>query len=74
IIVDGVSYVHGDFDGVYEIQASDIRQVKKFIESFYNLAGDYISDTKILQVIFPIEKNGFVNPNIEEVKNIFLTD
>ena len=74
IIVDGTSYVHGDFDGVYEIRASNIRQVKKFCETLNNLSRDYISEMRILEELFPIEKNGIVNPNIEELKNTFLTD
>jgi hypothetical protein len=28
----------------------------------------------ILEEMFPIEKNGIVNPNIEELKDIFLTE
>lgn len=74
ITVDNVSYVHGNFDGIYEIRASNVMQVKKFVETFYNLAGEYISDIQTLEVIFPIEKNGFVNPNIKELKEIFLTE
>lgn len=71
IIVENISYVHGSFDGVYEIRARNIMQVKKFIESFYNLAVDYISDAQILEVIFPVEINGIVNPNIKEIEEFF---
>ncbi len=74
IIIDGTSYVHGDFDGVYEIRASDIKQVKKFCEALLDSAEGYISEIKTLEVLFPIEKGGFVNPNIEELKDVFLTD
>ena len=74
IIVDGISYVHGDFDGIYEIRTSNARQMKKFVEALYNLSKGYISDIKILEELFPIEKNGIVNPNIEELKDIFLTE
>ncbi len=73
IIVDGISYVHGDFDGVYEIRTSNVKQMKKFVEALYNLSREYISDMRILEELFPIEKNGIVNPNIEELKDIFLT-
>ena len=74
IIVENISYVHGSFDGVYEIRASNVRQVKKFCETLNNLSGGYISEMRILEELFPIEINGIVNPNIEELKDIFLTD
>jgi hypothetical protein len=34
----------------------------------------YISDMNILEELFPIEKNGIANPNIEELRNVFLTE
>ena len=64
IIVDGTSYVHGSFDGIYEIRANNIRQVKRFCEALRNSSRGHISDMKILEELFPIEKNGIANPNI----------
>jgi DNA-binding Lrp family transcriptional regulator len=72
IIVENASYVHGDFDGIHIIRASNVLQVKKYCEILNNLSKGYISDMKILEELFPIEKNGIVNPNIEELKDIFL--
>ena len=74
IIVENVSYVHGDFDGVHIIRASNVVQVKKYCETLSTLSKGYISDMIILEELFPIEKNGIVNPNIEELKDIFLTE
>ena len=74
IIVENASYVHGDFDGIHIIRASNIVQVKKYCEILNTLSKGYISDMKILEELFPIEKNGIVNPNIEELKDIFLTE
>ena len=74
IIVENVSYVHGDFDGIHKIRASNVIQVKKYCEILNNLSKGYISDMKILEELFPIEKNGIVNPNIEELKDIFLIE
>ena len=74
IIVENVSYVHGDFDGIHIIRASNVVQVKKYCEILNKLSKGYISDMKILEELFPIEKNGIVNPNIEELKDIFLTE
>ncbi|MCK4348508.1 MAG: Lrp/AsnC family transcriptional regulator [Thermoplasmatales archaeon] len=74
IIVDNVSYVHGAFDGIHIIRASNVVQVKKYCEILNKLSKGYISDMKILEELFPIEKNGIVNPNVEELKDIFLTE
>ena len=74
IIIENVSYVHGEFDGIHIIRASNVVQVKKYCEILNKLSKGYISDMKILEELFPIEKNGIVNPNIEELKDIFLTE
>ncbi|UCD13766.1 MAG: hypothetical protein JSW60_09465, partial [Thermoplasmatales archaeon] len=54
------------------ITASHIGQVKRFCNIFNTLfAEDLISDIQVLEVIFPVEKNGFVNPNIKEIEDFF---
>ena len=72
IIVENISYVHGAFDGIHIIRASNVVQVKKYCEILNKLSNGYISDMKILEELFPIKKNGIVNPNIEELKDTFL--
>ncbi len=74
IIIENASYVHGEFDGIHIIRASNVVQVKKYCEILNKLSKGYISHTIILEELFPIEKNGIVNPNIEELKDIFLTE
>ena len=74
IIVENTSYVHGDFDGIHIIRASNVVQVKKYCEILNKLFKSYISHMIILEELFPIEKNGIVNPNIEELKDVFLTE
>jgi len=74
IIIESASYVHGNFDGIHIIRASSVVQVKKYCETLSTLAKGYISHMIILEELFPIEKNGIVNPNIEELKDIFLTE
>ena len=74
ILVENVSYVHGAFDGIHVIRASNVVQVKKYCEILNELSKGYISDMIILEELFPIEKNGIVNPNIEELRDIFLTE
>jgi hypothetical protein len=33
--------------------------------------GSFLSDIQILEVLFPMERNGFDNPNREEFKDFF---
>jgi DNA-binding Lrp family transcriptional regulator len=74
IIIENVSYVHGNFDGIHIIRASNIVQVKKYCETLSTLSKGYIDHMIILEELFPIEKNGIVNPNIYELKDIFLPE
>ena len=74
MIIETVSCVHGAFDWIHIIRASNVVQVKKYCEALSTLSKGYISHMIILEEMFPIEKNGIVNPNIEELKDIFLTE
>lgn len=71
IIVLGSYYVHGAYDWVITVNARNINQIKNAVEFFYNQLQDLISDVKILEVLFPLEKSGIENPNSEEIKEFF---
>jgi len=45
--------------------------VKKFSEILHTMIKGYISDMQVLEVVFPIEKSGFDNPNREEFREYF---
>jgi len=65
-------FVHGSFDWVLTITANHIGHVKRFLNIFNTLfAEGYISDVQVLEVIFPVEKNGTINPNLKELENYF---
>jgi DNA-binding Lrp family transcriptional regulator len=72
IQIEDCYYVHGAFDWLMCITAKDIGQVKRFCDSFNKMFnGTYISDIQILDTLFSIERNGFDNPNGEELKEFF---
>ena len=72
VCIECSHYVHGIYDWVICIKAPDIKNVKKYVESLNDLAKEgYVSDIQVLQSIFPIEKNGILNPRIEEFKEFF---
>ncbi|UCD14025.1 MAG: Lrp/AsnC family transcriptional regulator [Thermoplasmatales archaeon] len=65
-------YVHGSFDWLICITASHLRQVKKFCEAFNVLFEEgYVANIQVLEVIFPVEKNGMNNPDIDKIKEFF---
>lgn len=71
IILEDSYFIHGPYDWLISMTAPDIRQVKKFTELFNQLFKDYIAKIDILEVIFPVEKNGIQNPNLKKIKELF---
>ena len=70
--VDFNLYVHGEYDLILCATTKDIKLMKKFCEKLNNVFNEYISDIKVLEVIFPISKSGFSNPKIETLREFFL--
>lgn len=66
-------YTQGYFDWSLCITAPNIIAVKKFVEILNANFEDYISEIQILEVIFPLLKNGFDNPNLNDIKEFFLS-
>lgn len=67
-------YLHGSFDWFLCVTADSIRDVKRFIEGFTRMFNDVISDIKIQEVIFQVEKNNFTNPNLDQIKDFFQSE
>ena len=67
-------YVHGDFDLVIGATTKNIKLMKRFCEVLNTVFNEYIADITILEVIFPLTKNGFSNPKINELHSYFLSD
>ena len=65
-------FTHGYFDWSLCITAPNSAMVKRFTELLKNKFGDYISEIQVLEVIFPLLKSGFDNPNLEELIEYFL--
>jgi DNA-binding Lrp family transcriptional regulator len=70
--LEGSYYIYGVYDWLMCITADSINQVKRFCDSFSTVfKGTYVSDIHILEVMFPIGRNGFDNPNLEGFKKFF---
>ena len=72
IEIDFTLLVHGDYDLVVCATTPSIKETIILSNIFSSTFGEYISDIKILDVIFPIQKGGLDNPNILELKEFFL--
>jgi DNA-binding Lrp family transcriptional regulator len=64
-------YVHGYFDWSLCITAPNIIAVKKFVELLNKEFEGNISDTQILEVVFPLLKSGVDNPNLAGIREFF---
>ena len=71
--VESSYFIHGDYDWLVCITASSIKEVKIFLNLFSTYFSDgFISDYQVLEVIFPIEINGIINPNTKEIEEYFI--
>lgn len=72
IDIDFTLLVHGDYDLILCATTPSIKETIILSNTFSSLFGEYISDIKILDVIFPMQKGGLDNPNMMELKEFFL--
>lgn len=66
-------FIHGSYDWFFMVTAKDIRFVKKTIETFNILLKGFFSEIKVEEVIFPAETNNFTNPNLDQIKEFFIS-
>ena len=72
VTVEDSFFVNGLFDWLLSITAMDIKQVKQFNNVFSTLFKEgYVSDIQVMEVIFTVENDGIINPNIEKFKDFF---
>jgi DNA-binding Lrp family transcriptional regulator len=62
---------HGPYDWMFTVTAPNILQVKKFIEAFQKIFSKYVERIDILEVLFPVKKNGILNPDMKSLKDYF---
>ncbi len=64
--------VHGDYDLVLCATTPSIKETILLSNTLSSFYGEYISEIKILDVIFPLEKGGLANPRLSELKDFFI--
>jgi DNA-binding Lrp family transcriptional regulator len=63
-------YTHGNFDIILIFIALDIKEVKKFIEYLKSIYSDYFADVQLLETLFTVRKQGIMNPNVINLKQL----
>lgn len=71
INIKSLHYLHGAYDFVVNMTASDIKQAKKFIEIINQTHSKYFSEILLIEKIFSLKKCEILNPNPEKIKEFF---
>jgi len=64
-------YSSGAYDWVIAFNAQDIKVAKRFVEVVAKLFEGYISELKLIEELFPAQKCGIPNPEIERLREFF---
>ena len=67
--VEYSGYLNGSIDWMVIFTAEDIRQAKRVVETFKILYADSVSEVLLQEEIFPVKVSGFLNPNVERLKD-----
>jgi len=63
-------WLNGNYDYMVSFFAENLKQAKNFQENFRYIYNGNILDLQLLENIYTIEKDGFVNPKIIETKKL----
>ena len=72
ITVEYSSFIHGPYHWIFCFYARDTKHAKKFSHILCKTYADYVVDTIIMEKVFPIRKCGFINPNMNKLKEFSL--
>ncbi len=61
-------YMHGVYDWLITFTAPDIREAKKFSETLIKFYQGFINDLELLETMYPIQKQGVLNPNPDKLR------
>jgi len=69
VIIENISMVHGgEWNAIVTFYAPDLITAKQVVTSLFERTDKYfVKKHLLLQILFPIRKNGFKNPHIEHL-------
>jgi len=68
IKIEHSMFTHGTFDWVICFEAKDVKQAKKFCEVVNEIYWGYIAELHMMETLFPIRRQGILNPEIQKLK------
>jgi DNA-binding Lrp family transcriptional regulator len=68
IKIESSMFTHGTFDWVIYFKAKDMIHAKKFSEIINKTYWGYIGEVHMLEALFPIRRQGILNPEIQKLK------
>lgn len=68
VTIESSGYLHGSYDWMITFIADDIRQAKRFVDVFHRLFPQSVTDSELLEEIFPVKSCGVNNPNVAQLK------
>jgi DNA-binding Lrp family transcriptional regulator len=69
IMIGSSFYMHGIYDWLICFTANDLPHAKRFESEFVKMYKPYISETQLLENIFPVKRSGINNPHIGELQD-----
>jgi DNA-binding Lrp family transcriptional regulator len=63
--------VHGDYDLALCATTKGVKELVMLTNRLNNLFGEYIAEMKTMEILFPLQKSGIENPNLEKLKDFF---
>ena len=71
IEIDFNLLVHGDFDLALCATTRGVKELVLLTNALNKMFGEYITEMKTLEVLFPLQNGGIDNPNLEKLKEFF---
>ena len=68
-IIESSALIHGDYDWIVTFTAEDIKQAKKYSDTFIALQPGEIQKVTLLQTLMFIRKQHILNPDRKKLKD-----
>ncbi|UCF13689.1 MAG: Lrp/AsnC family transcriptional regulator [Thermoplasmatales archaeon] len=74
IEIDFNLLVHGDYDLALCASTKGVKELVILTNNLNKMFGEYIAEMLTLEVLFPIQNCGIDNPNLEKLKEFFISE
>ena len=74
IEIDFSLLVHGDYDLALCATTKGVKELVILTNNLNKMFGEYIAEMKTMEILFPLQKSGIENPNLEKLKEFFTSE